>query len=149
MGIKASGETIIKSVGTFQAMGMALNRTYLAGKIIMISVVKLIHRKVPADTLGSPILIAQVAGEAARKGVAPLMDLAALLSVNLAIFNLLPIPALDGGHLFFFLVEAITRRPVSISVREKAQQVGVAFLITLMAFIIYNDIARLVAGGGQ
>lgn len=149
VGIQASGETVIKSVGLFQALGLALNRTYLAGEIIMVSVVKLLERKVPADTLGGPILIAQMAGEAAHHGVAPLMDLAALLSVNLAILNLLPIPALDGGHLFFFLVEAITRRPVSISVREKAQQMGVALLIMLMAFIFYNDIARLVAGGGQ
>jgi regulator of sigma E protease len=149
VGIKASGETIIKPVGAVQAVGMALNKTYLAGEIIVVSVVKLVQRKVPADTLGGPILIAQVAGEAARHGLAPLLDLAALLSVNLAILNLLPIPALDGGHLFFFLVEAITRRPVSISVREKAQQVGMALLIMLMAFIFYNDIARLIAGGGQ
>ncbi|MFH1035315.1 MAG: RIP metalloprotease RseP [Pseudomonadota bacterium] len=149
VGIKAGSETIIKSVGAAQAVGMALDRTYMAGEIIVVSVVKLVQRKVPADSLGGPILIAQVAGQAARQGVAPLMDLAALLSVNLAILNLLPIPALDGGHLFFFLVEAITRRPVSIAVREKAQQVGVALLIMLMAFIFYNDIARLVAGGGQ
>ncbi len=149
VGIKASGETIVKPVRVFEAVGMALNRTYLAGEIIVVSVVKLAQRKVSADTLGGPILIAQVAGEAARQGIPPLMDLAALLSVNLAVLNLLPIPALDGGHLFFFLVEAITRRPVSISVREKAQQVGVALLIMLMAFIFYNDIARLVAGGGQ
>lgn len=149
VGIKASGEVLIKSVGVMESLGLALKKTYLAGEIIVLSVVKMVQRKVEVDNLGGPILIAQVAGQAARQGLPTLMDLAALLSVNLAILNLLPIPALDGGHLFFFLVEAITRRPVSISVREKAQQVGVAILIMLMAFIFYNDIARLVAGGGQ
>lgn len=149
VGIVAGGEVFTRPVGPGQALEMAWRKTYMAGEIIVLSVVKLVERKVAMDSLGGPILIAQVAGEAARHGLAPLMDLAALLSVNLAILNLLPIPALDGGHLFFFLWEAVTRRPVSVAVREKAQQVGLLLLIMLMAFIFYNDIARLVAGGSQ
>jgi len=90
-----------------------------------------------------------VASEAAAHGLAPLLDLAALISVNLAILNLLPIPALDGGHIFFFLFEAVTRRPVSLATREKAQQVGMVLLILLMVFIFYNDIARLLGAYAQ
>ena len=149
VGIMAGGEALTKVVGPLEAVGLAAKKTYMAGELIAMSVIKLIQRKVAMDTLGGPIMIAQVAGEAARQGVAPLLDLAALLSVNLAILNLLPIPALDGGHVFFFLVEAITRRPVSLAVREKAQQVGMALLILLMGFIFYNDIVRLLAGTPQ
>ncbi|MFZ5587594.1 MAG: RIP metalloprotease RseP [Thermodesulfobacteriota bacterium] len=149
VGIVASGQSLIKEVGPVEALGLAVQKTYAAGELIVLSVVKMLERKVSVDTLGGPIMIAQVAGEAARQGLATLLDLAALLSVNLAILNLLPIPALDGGHIFFFLWEALTRRPVKLAVREKAQQVGMALLLLLMVLIFYNDIARLVAGGPQ
>jgi len=65
------------------------------------------------------------------------------LSVNLGIINLLPIPVLDGGHLLFFLIEAVTRRPINLKMREVAQQVGIFVLILLMIFVFYNDIARI------
>jgi regulator of sigma E protease len=65
------------------------------------------------------------------------------LSVNLGIINLLPIPVLDGGHLMFFLIEAVGRKPVNIKVREVAQQVGIVVLIMLMIFVFYNDIVRV------
>jgi regulator of sigma E protease len=74
----------------------------------------------------------------------PLVFLMALISVNLAILNLLPIPVLDGGHLFFFLLEMILGKPVSLKKREIAQQIGLFILIMLMMLIIYNDIARIV-----
>jgi regulator of sigma E protease len=149
VGIAAATATIIeKDVGAWEGVGMALIKSYQAGKLIFLSVVKLIQQKVSLDSMGGPILIAQAAGQAAERGMAPLLDLAALISVNLAVLNLLPIPALDGGHLFFFLIEALTRRPVSMKVREKAQQFGVALLLVLMAFVFYNDIARLLTGGG-
>ncbi|MCF8032183.1 MAG: RIP metalloprotease RseP [Desulfarculaceae bacterium] len=149
VGIVASQEMVIQDVGLGQAAIMALKKTYWAGELIVMSVVKIIQAKVSVDNLGGPIMIAQVAGEAASQGLAPLISLAALISVNLAILNLLPIPALDGGHIFFFLIEAVTRRPVSVVMREKAQQVGMVVLILLMVFIFYNDIARIVGGGSQ
>jgi regulator of sigma E protease len=149
VGIIAAGETVTKRVGALDAAGLALDRSYLAGELIVMSVVKLFQGKVALDNVGGPIQIGQAAGQAARHGAVEFLSLMAILSVNLAILNLLPIPALDGGHVFFFLVEAITRRPVSVSLREKSQQVGVALLILLMAVIIYNDIARLVTGAPQ
>lgn len=148
VGIMASQERLTKRVGPVEAVELAFRKTYLAGELIVLSVVKLVQRKVPADSIGGPILIAQVAGQAARAGLAPLLDLTGLISVNLAILNLLPIPALDGGHLFFFLVEAIRRKPVSLKMRERAQQVGMGLLMLLMAFIFYNDIARILTSGG-
>ena len=72
----------------------------------------------------------------------------AVISVNLGVLNLLPIPVLDGGHLFFFAIEAVMRRPLDIRHREIAQQVGLVLLISLMAFAFYNDIARVLQGWG-
>ena len=149
VGIVASQEMVTIRVGLWEAAKLAAQKTYWAGELIVMSVVKILQAKVSVDNLGGPIMIAQVAGEAASHGLAPLISLAALISVNLAILNLLPIPALDGGHILFFLIEAVTRRPVSLAMREKAQQVGMVILILLMVFIFYNDIARIVGGGSQ
>jgi regulator of sigma E protease len=149
VGMMSGGEIFTVDVGPFEAIGMAFERAYLAAKIIAVSVYKILSQQVSADNIGGPILIAQAAGEAVKHGLAPYLNLAGLISVNLAILNLLPIPALDGGHLFFFLIEAVRRKPVSIKWREKAQQMGMALLLMLMAFIFYNDIARLVTGGSQ
>ena len=147
VGIQASQEKATRYVGLGDALGRAADLTYNSGKLIFVSILKLVQRKVSMDNMGGPILIAQAASEAARHGLAPFLDLTALISVNLAVLNLLPIPALDGGHLFFFLIEAIRRKPVSVKVREKTQQVGMALLLMLMAFVFYNDIVRIVSGG--
>jgi regulator of sigma E protease len=88
-------------------------------------------------------MIAQMAGQQAKAGIANLIFFIALLSVNLGIINLLPIPVLDGGHLMFFFIEAVGRKPVNIKVREVAQQVGIFVLIMLMIFVFYNDIVRV------
>jgi regulator of sigma E protease len=88
-------------------------------------------------------MIAQMAGDSAKAGIASLISFIALISVNLAIINLLPIPVLDGGHLLFFSIEAIKGSPVSVKVREIAQQVGLFILILLMILVFYNDISRI------
>jgi regulator of sigma E protease len=75
-----------------------------------------------------------------------LLAFIALVSVNLGILNLLPVPVLDGGHILFFGIEAIIGRPVSLRVREVAQQVGIFLLMLLMIFVFYNDIMRLLTG---
>ena len=99
--------------------------------------------KISVKTLTGPIGIISMAGTAARMGLPYILHLAATLSVSLAVLNLLPIPALDGGHFFFLLIEAIRRKPVSLVVQERATQVGFTLLLTLMALVIYNDLVNL------
>jgi regulator of sigma E protease len=95
------------------------------------------------SNIGGPIQIASMAGQQAREGLGPLALFTAAISVNLAVLNLLPVPMLDGGHLLFFVIEGILGRPLSVRKREAAQQVGLALLLLLMVFAIYNDLVRI------
>ena len=108
-------------------------------------IVKIFQRVVPADNIGGPIMILQMASTTAETGLVAFLSFMALISVNLAILNLLPIPVLDGGHLFFNLIEAVIRKPVSVEIRQKAQMVGLMLLLSLMFFAFYNDIMRIVS----
>ena len=94
-------------------------------------------------TLGGPIMIAQVAGQAAKSGLVDLLSLVAFLSLQLGIINLFPIPVLDGGHLLFFGIEAVKGKPLSDKFIGVSQQVGIALLIALMVLVTYNDIFRI------
>jgi regulator of sigma E protease len=136
------------AVGPFEAIGSGAKQTvWWIGTLIM-SVVKILQGKIPAQDIGGPILIVQAAGQQAQIGLESLLLFMAVISINLGILNLLPIPILDGGHLLFFLVEAVMRRPLDVRHREIAQQVGLVILIGLMAFAFYNDILRVVRGWG-
>jgi regulator of sigma E protease len=105
--------------------------------------VKIVQQVIPASELGGPILIAQIAGEQMKAGWINLMYFMGLLSVNLGVLNLLPVPVLDGGHLMFLTIEAVRRKPMEERAQIIAQQVGLALLGTLMVFVFYNDILRL------
>ncbi|MEL6612563.1 MAG: RIP metalloprotease RseP [Bacteroidota bacterium] len=94
------------------------------------------------ESVGGPVMIAKVTKEAADTGMYGFWQIVAFLSVALAVMNILPIPALDGGHLVFLVYEGITRREPSVRVRMVAQQVGFVLLLALMVFVIFNDIAR-------
>jgi len=106
------------------------------------SLVKMVQRVVPMDSVGGPIMIAKMAGETAQMGGASFLAFMALLSINLGVLNLLPVPVLDGGHLFFFFCELIFGRPVNQKFREYAQQIGLFLLLSLMVLAFYNDIVR-------
>ncbi len=93
--------------------------------------------------LGGPIMIGQIAGETAKAGWQPLFNFMALISINLAFLNILPIPGLDGGHIFLLLIESIIRRPLSLKSRMVVQQIGMVFLLVLMVTIMFNDVTRL------
>lgn len=108
---------------------------------------RLITRKESVRNIGGPIMIADAAGKAFRRGLPYLFNLAAFLSINLAILNILPIPVLDGGHLVFLTIEAIRRKPIPFKKRLFWQQVGMGLLLLFMVFVAYNDIARLITGG--
>jgi regulator of sigma E protease len=88
-------------------------------------------------------MIAQLAGQTANEGWIPLLSFMALISVNLAFLNILPIPGLDGGHIFILLIESIIRRPLTLKARIVIQQIGMTFLLILMVTVVYNDITRL------
>ncbi|HUK57281.1 MAG TPA: RIP metalloprotease RseP [Nitrospiria bacterium] len=105
--------------------------------------VRLVQGRLSMDNIGGPILIGQMSGQAASQGIGGLLFLIAILSITLGVMNILPIPVLDGGHLLFFVIEAVLGRPLSIRKREIAQQIGLALLLLLMALAFYNDIIRL------
>ncbi|MFH1782240.1 MAG: RIP metalloprotease RseP, partial [Candidatus Omnitrophota bacterium] len=94
------------------------------------------------ESITGPVGIFYITGQAARMGIVYLLQLMALLSMSLAIFNLLPLPILDGGHLLFLLIEKIRKKPVSYKVQENIQQAGFVLLITLMLFVFYNDFVK-------
>jgi len=142
IGISPQGTTVTVRHGFFEGAWLGLSRTYEVTRLTILGVIKLIERAIPSDTIGGPILIAQMAGEQASLGMMNVLLFVALLSVNLGVLNLLPIPVLDGGHLMFLAAEVVRGKPVSIRVREVAQQAGLFVLLALMAFAFYNDIMR-------
>jgi regulator of sigma E protease len=143
IGVTASGDFFTEDLNVFQALSQSFIQTYQITALTIKGVVKLFQGTVSPKTLGGPIMIAQMAGQEAREGPVNLTFFIALISINLAILNFLPIPVLDGGHLLFFFVEAVIGRPVSIKIREIAQQAGIFVLILLMIYVFYNDIARV------
>lgn len=104
---------------------------------------KILTRQIDSSNIGGPIQIASEAGRQAKEGMGSLALFTAIISVNLAVLNLLPVPMLDGGHLLFFLIEAVLGRPLSLRKREAAQQLGFVLLILLMVYAIYNDLVRI------
>ena len=143
IGITAAGKLRIEKVNPFQAVLLSLERTWDLTKLTWEGFVKIVERIVPLSALGGPIMIAQMAGQQAEQGMLNLFYFMALLSINLGLLNLLPIPVLDGGHLFFYAVEAIMGRPLTTRQMQVAQQIGLLLLGSLMLLVFYNDIARL------
>lgn len=143
IGVNASDKFITKRYNPFSAVLKGFQQTWWWTKLTGITIVKLIDRTVPAKTLGGPILIVQMAGQQAQAGLMNFLLFMAIISINLGIINLLPIPILDGGHLFFFLLEAIRGKPLSIKKMEIAQQVGLVLIGILIVFVFYNDITRI------
>jgi len=145
IGIGMSGEMISEEYGLFGAIKRSIEETGRLIYMIALSIKKLIAGSVPADQIGGPILIFQIYGEQAEQGFNQLIRITALLSINLGLLNLLPIPVLDGGHILFFLIEIIKGKPLSERNRERAQQLGLFMLLGLMVFAFYNDIARIIS----
>ena len=129
-----------------ETIGGGFSTTWYWLKVTVISLKMLITGQESIKNISGPIFIAQLAGKTARSGLASLFGLMAILSVNLALINILPIPALDGGHLIVITTESILRRPLSIKAKLRIQQVGLAFILMLMTLVFYNDIMRLFRG---
>lgn len=148
IGITPNSEVLIEKVNPLVAVGMGFAQTWNGVKLTLVTIVKLIQRVVPAKTIGGPILIAQLAGEQAKRGLLSLLLFMAILSINLGVINLFPIPILDGGHFLFLGLEAVLRRPISVRKMEIAQQIGLILIILLMVFAFYNDLIRVFSPGG-
>jgi len=142
IGIAAAGEIVLETSNPLQAVVKGSQQTWKVIDLTFMSLVKMVQRVVPLDSVGGPIMIAKMAGETAQMGGSSFLAFMALLSINLGVLNLLPVPVLDGGHLFFFFCELIIGRPVSQKVREYAQQIGLFLLLSLMVLAFYNDIVR-------
>jgi len=140
--MKADELTYEKSniLGAFQS---ACLQTWMYISLTVMGFIKIVQQVVPASEIGGPILIAQIAGEQMKAGWLNLIYFMSLLSVNLGILNLLPIPVLDGGHLVFLTIEGVRRKPMNERAQIIAQQVGIGLLGSLMIFVFYNDIVRL------
>jgi len=106
----------------------------------------IVERRSSAKSLSGPIGIAQLSGQAAREGAFPFIELMASVSLNLAIFNLLPIPILDGGMILLLLIEILIRRDLSLQIKETVFKLGFVFLVMAVAFVIYNDITKILPG---
>jgi regulator of sigma E protease len=106
----------------------------------------IIERRSSPKSLEGPIRIAKLSGDAAREGPFTFINLMATVSLNLAIFNLLPIPILDGGVILLLLIEMLIRRDLSLQLKEKILQIGFVFLMMIVVFVLYNDITKLLPG---
>lgn len=135
-------QPVFRRLGVIAAVGSGVNQAVFYVEKVFEFVIGLITRTVTPAEIGGPILIGQLAGATARAGFDILMEFLALLSVNLAVLNILPIPLLDGGHLVFLLVEKIKGSPLSMKTRLVIQQIGIAFLLILVIFVTFNDIRR-------
>ena len=149
VGITPAGEFTTQRYGPLEAAALSVRRSAEIVRLTLVGILKIFQRIVPADTIGGPIMIVQMAGKQAELGALNLVFFSAFLSISLGLFNLFPIPVLDGGQIWFLLVEAVRGRPMSRRAREITQQIGLALLLLLMVFAFYNDITRLLTGGGS
>lgn len=143
IGVVASGEYVTINVGPFGAIREGFEKTWEVTKLTCLTIVKIFQRVVPIKTLGGPILIGQLTGQLAQESFTYLIPFMAVISINLGILNLLPVPILDGGVILFLLIELLIGKPLSIRKRDMAQKVGLFLLVLLMAVVIYNDVVRL------
>jgi len=143
IGIVASGKFKTITLTTANAILEAGKKTWEIIWLTCLTVVKLFERVIPIKTIGGPILIGQMTGQLAQESFLYLIPFMAVISVNLGILNLLPVPVLDGGLLVFLLVELIIGKPLSLKKRDLAQKVGLFLLIMLMVVVLFNDVTRL------
>jgi regulator of sigma E protease len=128
------------------ALREALRKTWETAILSLKMMGKMVMGEVSIKNLSGPITIADYAGQSAQIGLGAYIGFLALISISLGVLNLLPIPLLDGGHLLYYAVEFFKGSPVSEELWEAGQKLGIALLVTMMAFALYNDISRLILG---
>jgi regulator of sigma E protease len=147
IGVQPNGDETTKRYGPIGAVKEACETSVEMTVQMVVGIASIFAGSTPVkDALGGPIMIAQMAGQEAHRGFANLAMFTVMLSLELGIINLLPVPLLDGGHLLFFVFEGIKGKPLELRYREAMLQVGLFLLVALMAFVIFNDISRIVQG---
>jgi regulator of sigma E protease len=137
-----SGKSIYESVGPIQAIVGGASQTWTVLVQTVTGLVNIVTSGQGADELGGPIMIAHLSGQVAQAGIASMAMFIALLSVNLGMVNLLPIPVLDGGHLMFYAAEAVRGRPVPPRAQEYGYRVGIALIACVFVFVSWHDLVR-------
>ena len=132
--------------GVFEALPLAVQKTWDTGRLLLTVLGKLVLGEASVKHISGPISIAQFADLAAKRGVADYLAFLAMISVTLGIMNLLPVPVLDGGHLLYYLIEAVRGRPLSQTAQALGLKVGVVVLVMLMGLAFYNDLVRVFSG---
>jgi len=143
IGIKPSQEMMIEKYGLSAALVKAGQLELKLSALTCEALGRLVTGRLSLKAVSGPIGIVSMAGDAVQMGLATFLQFLGLLSVSLAVINILPIPALDGGHLFFLFIEAIFRKPVSLSLQERMTQIGFFFLMGLMLLVVYNDLINV------
>lgn len=143
IGVEPVMRLVFKKHGFFESIRLGFDRTIEFVDLTFITLQKLLTFNLSIKTLGGPVMIAQMSGQAAAAGLSTFLSLLAMISISLGILNLLPIPVLDGGLILFLVIEAIRKKPLSRRTMEIAQTAGAAALITLIVVVSYNDIVRL------
>ncbi len=144
IGVSGPGRSVIRSSTPVMALFHGLEATWGWTELTAVGIYKMVVGEISRSNIGGPLTIASISGEAASQGASSVVFLIAILSINLGVLNLLPIPILDGGHLLFFGIEAILRKPLRDRQREIAQQVGLLLLVGIMVFAFWNDIDRII-----
>lgn len=145
IGVSGPGRSLIRAGNPLLAAWHGLEATWGWTELTAVGIYKMIAGEISSKNIGGPLTIASISGEAGAQGMSSVVFLIAILSINLGVLNLLPIPILDGGHLLFFAIEAVMRKPLADRQRELAQQVGLLLLVCIMVFAFWNDIERLIA----
>jgi regulator of sigma E protease len=143
IGVEPVMRLIFKKHGFFESLRLGFDKTVESVDLTFITLKKLVTFDLSIKTLGGPVMIAQMSGQAAAAGLSAFLSLLAMISISLGVLNLLPIPVLDGGLLLFLVIEAIRKKPLSRKVMEVSQSIGAGLLITLIAVVSYNDIMRM------
>ncbi len=148
IGIVASNAFLERKETLGGAAYKAVIQTYTLSELTVVGIVKLIKGSISPKNIGGPLLILEAAGKQAKEGKRTFAYFIAIISINLAVVNLLPIPILDGGHIFFYLIEMVSRRRISQRTIEISQKVGITILILIMVLAFSNDLCRLFPNNG-
>lgn len=144
VGINQAGQVRFEPIDGV-GVAAAFQHTWYMSKVVVKGFVSILERLIPVESVGGPIMLAQMVHQSAQSGFFDLLGMMALISINLAIINLLPIPVLDGGHILFFGLEIVFRRPLNDRWKSMSMRIGLLLLLLLMSLAIFNDVRRLLS----